>query len=115
MPGHRSPRRRPRVTPQRAPATPLPEPGTIAVDSALTRHWAGRLARLWTARPAYLPAETATDAAVYVDHAPIGTHVRIQQMYRTGPYNADIRALATPERAPELWLVAPWYALNPQP
>src|SRR5699024_4244234 len=107
--------RRPRVTPQRAPATPLPEPGTIAVDSALTRHWAGRLARLWTARPAYLPAETATDAAVYVDHAPIGTHVRIQQMYRTGPYHADLRALATPERAPELWLVAPWYALNPQP
>lgn len=88
--------------------------GTVAFDPALTRHWAGRLAWLWTAAPAYLPAETVEEPAVFVAEAPVGIRVRIQEMYRTGPCNADIRALASPERTPELWLVAPWYALNPQ-
>lgn len=108
--------RRTRAAPQRSAsrAVPLPAVGTVTFDPTLTRQWRGRIARLWAAQPAYLPAEAAGEPAVFVDHAPVGTRVRIQEMYRTGPLNADIRALASPERTPELWLVAPWYALNPQ-
>lgn len=79
-------------------AVPLPAVGTVTFDPTLTRQWRGRIARLWAAQPAYLPAEAPGEPAVFVDDAPVGTRVRIQEMYRTGPLNADIRALASPER-----------------
>ena len=99
-------RRRPRVrrTAQVSAAAPA-----LVPDRYLTGCYAGRLARLWTARPAYLLTQ---DGPVMVGHAPAGASVEITQVCRSGPLIADLVVLATPLRAPELCLAAPWAAVD---
>ena len=104
---------------QARPSRPL-DGGTVGrgpvaegsgADEWLPRRWSGRRARLWAARAAYLDAASGP---VLVGEAPAGAGVWIEAVWRVGPLIVDLRVLAHPEAAPELWLVAPWRGLDTQ-
>jgi hypothetical protein len=83
--------------------------GKLVFDKVLTRRWASRCLRLWTPRPAYLADEGQQKL---IGDCPAGAWVRVAEAWRVGPLNADVRLLAQPVAAPELWLVASWLAVE---
>jgi hypothetical protein len=91
----------------------LPEPGQLVRDRWLTRRWTGCTARLWTPIPAWLIDHDGTQ--VLVDDAPAGSCIHIDQVWRVGPLIADLRVLGSPAVTSQLWLVAPWPAVDLYP